>query len=71
MIRMVLFSEQFHTLSYCRHYPLVQCKKPSPKRDLLPQNIALLARKAAVPAVPIGSLLPTATHTNLSRIIKA
>lgn len=71
MIRMVLFSEQFHTLSYCHRYPLAQCKKPSPKRDLLLQNIALLARKAAVPAVPIGGLLPTAAHTNLSRIIKA
>lgn len=72
MIRIVLFSEPFHTESHCLSCPLVQRKKPSPQRDLLPlKSIAPLARKAAVPAVPIGGPLPAATHTNLSRIIKA
>lgn len=43
----------------------------TPERLTAIKNIALLARKAAAPAAPIGGLLPAAMHTNLSRIIKA
>lgn len=50
----------------------VHCKKPSPRREIYcRKKYCSAGQRAEVYAARMGSLLPAATHTNLSGIIKA